>query len=64
MNATLKSILFFLLLASLVTLAVMGWHWTEVANSPFWWTFWVVAALAAIPAFIFLVYWYGKRKNK
>jgi hypothetical protein len=64
MNTTSKSILRFLLLASLLTLAIMGWHWTEVANSLFWWTFWVVAALAAIPTFIFLVHWYGKRKNK
>lgn len=64
MNTTLKSILFVLLLLSLVTLAVMGWHWTDLANTPFWWTFWVVAAIAAIPAFIFIAYLYGKSKNK
>lgn len=64
MNTTLKSVLFVLLLVSLVTLAIMGWHWTDLANTPFWWTFWVVAAIAAIPAFVFIVYLYGKSRNK
>lgn len=64
MNSTLKAILFVVMLVSLVVLAIMGWHWTDLANTPFWWTFWVVAAVAAIPAFVFLVYKFGKRKNK
>lgn len=64
MNTKLKSFLFVLLLASLVTLAIMGWHWTDLANTPFWWTFWVVVALAAIPAFVFIVYKFGKSRNK
>jgi undecaprenyl pyrophosphate phosphatase UppP len=39
----------FLLLAVLTTLltAVMGWHWTDTAEKPFWQNFWVVAAIAA-----------------
>lgn len=64
MNNTLKSVLFVLLLVSLVILAVMGWHWTDLAKTPFWWTFWVVAAIAAVPAFIFIIYWFGNSKNK
>lgn len=63
MNTT-KSILFVLLLLCLATLAVMGWHWTDLANTKFWWTFWVVAAIAAIPAFVLIVYFFGKSKNK
>lgn len=48
----------------LATVAVMGWHWTDTANKPFWWTFWVVAALLAIPGFIGLLAWFNKsRKN-
>ncbi len=62
MNSTLKSILIVLLLASVLALAIMGWHWTDIANTPFWWTFWVVAAIAAIPTFIFLVYYFGTKK--
>jgi hypothetical protein len=30
-----------------VVVGVMGWHWTDVANTPFWWNFWLVAAIAA-----------------
>jgi phosphoglycerol transferase MdoB-like AlkP superfamily enzyme len=64
MNTKKKSILFVLLLVSLMVLAIMGWHWTDLANTPFWWTFWVVAAIAAIPAFILTAYFFGKSKNK
>lgn len=64
MSNTIKSILFVLLLVSLVILAVMGWHWTDIAKTKFWWTFWVVAAIAAIPAFILVIKWFDKsRKN-
>ncbi len=64
MSNTVKAILFVLLLVSLVILAVMGWHWTDIAKTKFWWTFWVVAAIAAIPAFILVIRWFDKsRKN-
>jgi len=62
MNLT-KSILFTVLLVALAVLAVMGWHWTDLAKTKFWWTFWVVAAIAAIPAFILLAWWYGTKRN-
>lgn len=64
MNAKVKSILFATMLVALVVLAVMGWRWEELANSPFWWTFWPIAAVAAIPAFIFLVIWFDKSRKK
>lgn len=38
--------------ALLGIIAVMGWHWTDVAKTPFWQTFWVVAAIIAIIAWI------------
>jgi hypothetical protein len=48
----------------LLTVAVMGWHWTDTANKPFWWTFWVIAAVLAIPGLIGLLLWFDKsRKN-
>lgn len=55
-----------LLLALLVTLviAVMGWHWTETARTPFWWTFWVIAAVLAIPGFLGLIIWINKARKK
>jgi len=64
MSKTIKSVLFVLLVLGLVTLAVMGWHWTDLAKTPFWWTFWVVAAIAAIPAFILVIAWFSKSRNK
>lgn len=64
MNKTTKSILFVLMLVSLVILAIMGWHWTDLAKTPFWWTFWVVAAIAAIPAFILVLKWFDKSRKQ
>lgn len=40
-----------------VILAVMGWHWTEVANKPFWWKFWVGAAIVGLAGVAGIV-WY------
>jgi len=40
---------------SLVLVGVMGWHWSEVAKTPFWWKFWQWAAIAAI--IIFVLWW-------
>lgn len=54
------------LLAALIcaVVAVMGWHWTTTARTPFWWTFWVVAAILAIPAFIGLIVWLNNARKK
>lgn len=64
MNSKLKSVLFVVMLISLVVLAIMGWRWEELANTPFWWTFWPIAAGAAIPAFIFVVIWFNNSRKK
>ena len=40
---------------TLVIIAVMGWHWSEVAKTPFWWKFWEGAAIGSIV--ILAVWW-------
>lgn len=47
-----------------LVVAVMGWHWTETARTPFWWTFWVVAAALSIPGFVGLILWFNKARKK
>lgn len=44
----------FLTLAAITTVVVgvLGWHWTETAEKPFWWVFWAVAAVTADVLFI------------
>lgn len=59
-----KACLFVVGMIVTLTVSVMGWHWTETANKPFWWTFWVVAALLCIPGFIGLGVWFSKTRNK
>lgn len=59
-----KATLFVTLLIALLVIAVLGWHWTETATKPFWWTFWIVAALVALVAFIGLIKWFGSSKKK
>jgi hypothetical protein len=59
-----KACLFVLALLICATVAVLGWHWTDTAKTPFWWTFWIVAALLAIPGFIGLIIWFSKTSEK
>jgi len=47
-----------------MVVAVKGWHWTDTANKPFWWTFWVVAAIVAFIGFIGLIIWFSKSRKK
>lgn len=45
--------------------AVMGWHWTDTATKPFWWNFWVVAAVVCLIIIIGgWVYLNAKDKSK
>lgn len=32
--------------------AVMGWHFTDVAEKPFWWKFWPVLAVVCLVAWV------------
>ncbi len=32
--------------------AVMGWHFTDVAEKPFWWKFWPVLSVLCIVAWV------------
>jgi hypothetical protein len=59
-----KALLILAALFITATIAVMGWHWTETARTKFWWTFWIVAAVIAIPGFIGLIIWFNKSRKK
>lgn len=59
-----KACLFTLALLVAAVVAVMGWHWTETARTPFWWTFWIVAAILAIPSFVGLIIWFSRSMKK
>lgn len=59
-----RAILFVIGLLIMATVSVMGWYWTEVAKTKFWWTFWVVAALLCLPGFVGAIAWFGSQKNK
>ena len=43
-----KDILLGIAALLLVVISVMGWHWTDTANTPFWWNFWIVAAIVSL----------------
>lgn len=60
----LKATLFVILLVGLVFFSVMGWVFTDYAESKFWQTAWVVIALASIPAFIGSIVWFSKSRKK
>ncbi len=41
--------------------AVMGWHFTDVAEKPFWWKLWPVLSIVCIIAWV--VGWVALNKN-
>lgn len=45
-----KSIFIVLTMLFTVTVAVMGWHWADTSDKPFWSDFWHVAAIGALLA--------------
>ncbi len=59
-----KALLFSLTALGLLLVAVLGWHWEETAETPFWWTFWPIAAVVAAIGFILLVRWFGTSQKK
>lgn len=59
-----RDILFAAGLIITAVLAVMGHHFSENANKPFWWNFWERAAYACIPLFIGLAWLVSRKKNK
>lgn len=61
---TTKEIAFGVLAVILVVVAVMGWHWTDVAETKFWWNFWVVAAIVSGIGFISIVIYLFNSQNK
>lgn len=52
------------ILSALIT-AVMGWHWTDTAQKPFWQIFWVVAAVSSIVIWVTAwAYFWNKDKSR
>lgn len=47
-----KDVFLALAIVTILLVAVMGWHWTDTANTPFWSNFWVVAAIACAVVWI------------
>ena len=65
-HMTPRFFLFALLTIFLVIIAVMGWHWSDLANTPFWWNFWVIASIASIVTLVvmWVIAWTGQNKRK
>lgn len=64
MSKSTKSFLFVIALVITAVVAVMGWHWTDTAKTPFWWTFWKVVAILSVPAFFGLILWFNRSRKK
>lgn len=58
-----KAITFGIGLLGSLTVGVLGWHWEETAESPFWYNLWPFLALIGIGLFIGGVIWFSKKKN-
>lgn len=43
---------------------VMGWHWEETAENPFWYNAWPFLALIGIAGFIGGIQWFAKSRKK
>jgi hypothetical protein len=57
----------FLLLAIVtgLVIAVMGWHWTDTAETKFWQDTWVILAVACLVAWVGLwAYFWSKDKPR
>jgi hypothetical protein len=47
-----------------VLVAVMGWHWTDTANTPFWADFWNVAAVVCLVVWVVAwAYFWNREKH-
>ena len=64
MSKNLKSILFTVLMLIFLVVAILGWVWTDVARTPFWWNFWEVAAVVSGLGFIGGIWWYVTTKQQ
>jgi hypothetical protein len=51
----------FILLAAITTVVVgvLGYHWEETAENPFWYSFWPIAAVTCDAAWVILwaIFW-------
>ncbi len=62
----LKDLILLVVVVGAVLVAVMGWHWTDTAKTPFWWNFWVVAAIVCLVGLFvgWVILWQNDRKKK
>lgn len=61
-----KFFLYLFFTVALLIVAVMGWHWSDVADTKFWWVFWEVASYISIVALIIMwvIAWTGQNKKR
>lgn len=59
-----RATIFTIAIVACAFFAVMGWHYTDEANTPFWWNAWIVIALVALVSFVLLIVWFSRSKNK
>lgn len=59
-----KAIAFVAGLVGLLIVAVLGWHWEETAEKPFWYTIWPYLSIAAIVLFIGGIKWFDNQRKK
>lgn len=45
-----KDLLITIAIVLAIVTAVLGWDWSDNADTPFWWNFWIVASIVAILA--------------
>jgi hypothetical protein len=58
------AILFIAALLICLTLCLGGIGWTDYAKTPFWWNFWIWAAVLGGIGFIGLIFWFSSTNNK
>lgn len=59
-----KSTAFAALAVLLAVHAVLGWAWSENADTPFWWKFWEWSAGISAFLFIGLILWAVTKRKK
>ena len=58
-----KDILKVIGVLAILFFAVMGWHFSDVAEKPFWWKFWSIAGVVSFLS-LFIGWLYLVKKDK
>lgn len=64
MSKKLKAIAYTIVMLAFLTVAVLGTWFSDIAKTPFWWNFWIVADVISVGMFIYGVHWLSKNKKK